>query len=501
MKRVYVLIAIVLVFIGIFLYNINNKKHVSVFISGILNGNLVPFEVNNEEIKKKGGILHLGSFALSEYNKIMEKGHRFLWLDNGDNLSGTPVAYYTQGRAIIGVINNLPITAMLIGNREFDFGKVNLFNIIKNTNYWIGSNILSLDGQSLPFLKKKVLKSGGKRILILGLTPSNTPQLTLKKNIEGLKFLDVKDMISKYNDDILRANIVFIITQFTNREVLMFKDLLSKYKNTYFFIIYNIYDKNDLRITKLSDYLYIVPHFGISRGEYLEKLDFDILKGKIANVKYNVLEIDPEKIIPDERLFKIVSDYQRKIDVFMNKKIGEAMVDLLVNNFFETAIGDMVCDVLKKISGADIALINSNGMRIGFKKGDITHKMLFQTFPFDNNWVLLELSGKSILKIIERPFEENLPIFQIAGIRIKVDKSKDLKITNIFMEDGSPFILNKKYKVVTNSFLSEGGDGYIEFLKGKRLKTGKLIRDVISKYIKDLFKIFYEKDNRIIIIQ
>jgi 5'-nucleotidase len=49
---------------------------------------------------------------------------------------------------------------------------------------------------------------------------------------------------------------------------------------------------------------------------------------------------------------------------------------------------------------------------------------------------------------------------------------------------GVPLDDEKTYRVTTNSFLAEGGDGYASLARGKRLREDPLISEVLTDHIR-----------------
>jgi len=107
-------------------------------------------------------------------------------------------------------------------------------------------------------------------------------------------------------------------------------------------------------------------------------------------------------------------------------------------------------------------------------------------FPFDNYTVLLELRGADIINIVEKSintkvntggylhFSNNIKITHNANKSIK-----QIKLNNKVIE------ANKTYRILTNSYLANGGDSYTEFLNGKKLSISqKFDREIVVDYIK-----------------
>jgi 5'-nucleotidase len=74
---------------------------------------------------------------------------------------------------------------------------------------------------------------------------------------------------------------------------------------------------------------------------------------------------------------------------------------------------------------------------------------------------------------------------QASGIQARYDLKRPIGERLVSLEiNGNPVDSEKTYTVTTNSFLTEGGDGYISLKKGKLVRTDPLLSEVVSDYVK-----------------
>ncbi len=116
-------------------------------------------------------------------------------------------------------------------------------------------------------------------------------------------------------------------------------------------------------------------------------------------------------------------------------------------------------------------------------KGEITKGNIFEVMPFDNEIVILTLSGQKLKESIDGMLKENKLISFNIFMNVKEKQAE-----NIIFYD-SPFDLTKTYKVVTTDYLAMGGDNCHFF--GKPISyetTGVKLRDAIINYCESLTK-------------
>ena len=134
---------------------------------------------------------------------------------------------------------------------------------------------------------------------------------------------------------------------------------------------------------------------------------------KNTNPKTNInnIEINPN-ILSDSSIVKFYLPFKKNLEEsLMNKPISysfdtykknDGELNSTLSNMFADATFEMSNERFKEISGnnIDIVLLNNGGIRSIISKGNISEKTAFELMPFENSIVVLELSGKSINKIL-----------------------------------------------------------------------------------------------------
>jgi len=188
----------------------------------------------------------------------------------------------------------------------------------------------------------------------------------------------------------------------------------------------------------------------------------------------------------------------------------------------ETNFGNFVADIMRRASGADLAIINGGTIRTSIKNGEIRVKDVYSVLPFDNYIVAIRLSGKQIVDALEHGvagIEDEEGWFpQVSGLSFKYSLSgkKGSRIKEIRVA-GQPLDLHKEYSVATNDFLAVGGDGYKAFaetvkssqtfsmiggtMQGEKVvysDSGRWLRDVVVEAIRRQQKIAPKREGRIV---
>lgn len=125
---------------------------------------------------------------------------------------------------------------------------------------------------------------------------------------------------------------------------------------------------------------------------------------------------------------------------------------------------------------------------------EITEGDLMRVFPFDSSIDIMDLEGKYIRKSLEKAAildrKNRYNFFQRSGFRVTYDMNKKeyerVVDVQVFHRDGQlrPLEDDKIYKLVTNSFIAKGGDGFTEIAENKKNhKVGPDARDTIKEFL------------------
>ncbi len=485
-----------------------------------------------------GGISYLAAKA----NELRREKPSLL-LAAGDMIQGNNWANFFQGESVIEWMNALRFDAMVVGNHEFDFGQKVLRKRISQAKFPVlGANV-----EGLSSLKPYVIKElQGVKIAIIGVTTEDTPITTHPKNVIGLKFLSPVDTVEKYIKELRgQSDVLIVLSHIGYSADRALAEKVSPVRNfsrsdaergsEQSGIISNGVKGIDVIVgghshtridapVRVGDAIIVQAW---EHGKALGVLDLTLEGGKIIRFKGHLEEIKPEKGKEDKETASLVEKYKKRVDAVLNKEIGTAEVDLDGENVRrkETNLGDLISDVMRSFSGADVALINGGGIRANIKKGTIRVKDVYSVLPFDNYIVAIKLTGKQIREALEHGVsgvedgEGRFP--QVSGITFEYSPSqKRGSRTKAIFVGGKPIEPDREYIVATNDFLAAGGDGYQSFVeaiqsskdlpvsvglvKGEKVvygDSGRWLRDELVKYIKEKKKIAPRVEGRTIEIQ
>lgn len=209
----------------------------------------------------------------------------------------------------------------------------------------------------------------------------------------------------------------------------------------------------------------------------------------VSNIEESHIIINKNTV--DSSIYKAIAPYKIAHDKKMTLVIAESE-EALVKADVESTLGNFFCDAVisetKILLGKDsnmlnVSVFNKGGLRNSLPKGNITVGNIFELMPFDNELVLLKLSGEQFNDMLNKIAEKGgIPVGGMTMV-LKQTKPTDIFINKI------PFDIHKDYWVVTSDYLANGGDSYTFFKNAlERKPLNILLRDVIINYCERITK-------------
>lgn len=201
--------------------------------------------------------------------------------------------------------------------------------------------------------------------------------------------------------------------------------------------------------------------------------------------KFTIITAD-ETVAEDPEVKKFVEKYGASINAKLSEVITRTPRE--IRRGAGSDLGRIVADAMLMVAHqktkrkVDLAISNTYGMRGDLPAGDITIANVFTIMPFENQLVLLELTGQQLLDgfdYVAKNFEESAG-FPLSNCIVRV---KDEKLVSVEI-GGVPIDPKKTYTLATSDYLYYGGDGY-HFSQGKNFRhVGISLRDAIIIYMR-----------------
>ncbi|WP_457289914.1 5'-nucleotidase C-terminal domain-containing protein [Pedobacter sp. UYP24] len=206
---------------------------------------------------------------------------------------------------------------------------------------------------------------------------------------------------------------------------------------------------------------------------------------KASRSEYNI----NNTLAVDSAIIKTYLPYKAQMEAEMSQIIGHSAVlmsknendknpESLISNFFADA---SMQQALKLDPAIDFAMPSTKGgIRVDIPAGGITLSQIFETMPFENEFLVYTLSGKDVQGLLNFiAFNNGEPV---AGLRMTIVNNK---AENVYIA-GKKFDPAKTYRVMTTDYIAGGGDKFEDFKQAiKKKSLGLKVRDALVNYVKE----------------
>lgn len=477
-------------------------------------------------------------YALVQKEREIYKNNLIL-LDNGDILQGQPTAYYynyidtVSPHLCAEMMNYMKYDAGNMGNHDVETGHRVFDRWIGECNFPVlGANIIDTATGKTHLEPYKVLERDGVKIVILGMITPAIPAWLSENLWQGLRFDDMEQTARKWMKIIREKENPDIVIGLFHAGQEAFR-MSGKYnenasltvaKNVPGFDIVLMGHDHARECKKVmnvaGDSVLIIDP--ASNGIVVSNVDVTVkLKdGKVQSKHIEGVLTPTEGYGISEAFIKEFTPQYNEVEQFVSKKIGTFTEDISTRPayFGPSAFIDFIHSLQLDITGADISFTAPLSFDAEIKKGDIHVSDMFNLYKYENMLYVMELSGKEVKDVLEASYymwtnqmkspddhllwlkkkrregAEDRASFQnfsfnfdsAAGIIYTVDvtKPKGEKVTIISMADGTPFSMDKIYKVALNSYRGNGGGELLT--KGAGIPQNDLKDRIIFSTDKDL---------------
>ncbi|HBS7370498.1 TPA: bifunctional metallophosphatase/5'-nucleotidase, partial [Klebsiella pneumoniae] len=193
---------------------------------------------------------------------------------------------------------------------------------------------------------------------------------------------------------------------------------------------------------------------------------------------------------PDPQTKQVIDGWNKQLDQLVQQVITQSPVELTRAYGISSPLGNLAADALLLAAGrsTQMALTNSGGIRNEIPAGAVSMGAVISTFPFPNELVTMDLTGKQLRSLMEHGAGLSNGVLQVSrGLEMKYDSSKPVgQRVVLFRLNGKPIDDTTVYHIATNSFLADGGDGFVAFTEGQARNTsgGYYVSNAVVDYFK-----------------
>ena len=447
----------------------------------------------------------------------------------GDLIGASPLtSAYFLDEPTIEAMNLMGLNLASVGNHEFDKGSAELLRMQRGgcEKYtmrvpcrlerfagarfqYLAANTFRADGSTI-FPPSAIRRFGPIKIGFIGMTLKQTSNLVTPSGVAGLRFADEAATANALVPRLRAAGadtVVLLIHQGGKvPESYHLRDCDGLSGD-----ILPILDKLDPAIaTVVSGHTHHAYACEIERGGAKRLLTS---AGKYGYFVSDLrLDFDPRthrllaqhaRNVPamrqgsgDPAIVALVARYTEAVAPVANRVIGRLTAAAKKSDQeSESPAADLVADSMLAATrnDAQLALVNSTGIRVDLPGGDVRYKDAFAMMPFGNNLVVLTLTGAQLKTVLEQqyavPLRPKATLLAVlapsAGFTYAVDlRAPEGQRVSDMRLAGTAIDAAKSYRLVVNNYLAAGGDGLSGFTAGTNVTdTGIIDLDALVDWI------------------
>jgi len=494
--------------------------HVQLLAFNDFHGNLEPPPGNvrlSDGTVPAGG----GAWLAAHVARLRAEEPDTLVVAAGDLVGASPLASaLSHDEPTITLMDALGLDVSSVGNHEFDDGAEELLRLQRGgcrpddatckahgfagaRFTYLAANVFDRSGKTLfpPTVLKKV---GGATIGFVGVVLRETPTVVTPTGVAGLSFGDEADVVNAAVPKLREAGadaIVVLIHQggaqspgsppgecrgFSGPLV----GLAQRFRGV------------DVIVSGHQHQAYVCPDLGgalaTSAGAYGRfltriELDLDPVEHRVLSRKATQIPVTHD-IAPDARGKAIVDRAVADSAPLASRRVGRlaARLSRSPNEAGESMLGDTVADAhlaATRKTGAAIALTNPGGLRADLPAGDVTYAQAFAAQPFGNTLVTFSLTGAQLLAALEQQWLGSRPRILQPSTNLTYSWSGAAPpgskvLPGTLKVDGRLIAPDTRIRVTMNSFLADGGDGFLVFPEGTDRVGGPPDLEALIEYLR-----------------
>lgn len=471
---------------------------------------------NNADVvitRQLGGVAALGGML----NEMRADDPHLLFVGVGDLIGGAPpISAMWADEPSIEAMNLLGMDVSVVDNHELDEGKAEFLRQIQGGCEsprsekacqlraefggaqfpYIAANLFDSDSGTL-LVKPYVIKTvRGVKLAFVGAQVEDLSLLVSASSLAGIAVTDEADAINAFIPELKQQGVdivVAVVHQGGNTVDAFDQPDCTTLEGEIVDIAERLDPAVDLLLSAHTHQAYLckVGDLPVTQGGSYGRmvsqitLVFDPQQQTVVDVSARNILVDPQKYTPDARLLALLHEVEARSEAVLARpiaRIGVTQVSRVANAAGESAMGDLVADAQLFATaplGAQIALMNTGGIRSELVLADnqtkVTYAQVASVHPFKGTLQLLTLTGAQIKALLEQQWQSDgegsfkpLQISHSLSYQWNPALPRGERVlANSIKLNGEMIQPNANYRISVNSFLADGGDGFLVLTQGK----------------------------------
>ena len=480
-------------------------------------GNLEPPTGSVGKIK---GIDSGGAEFLATHLKTLRQNHQHsITVSAGDLFGASPLlSAMFREEPTIESMNLMHLDINAVGNHEFDKGWHELLRVAEGDDHFAGADfaflaanvVVNATGKTL-FPAYQIRQFGSVKVAFVGLVLQGVDLLVTADAIAGLTFLPEADAVNTLIPELEQKGVhtVVVMIHEGGYPAGDFNECRG-ISGPIVEIAQRLHDNVAVILSGHTHHAYNcrignkLVTSAASNGRLVTDVSLVVDAEKNTAISARADNVIVTRTVPkDMAQTELISHYKNIAAPVANRVIGHVTEDITkaANNAGESLLGRMLADAHYEAAGvADISFINPGGIRTDITypsskanegEGNVTFGEAYAVQPFGNRLITMTLTGAQIIDALEQQFAgcgfDQTRILQVSQSFHYAYRANGLACHKVEPESvmikQEKLIPQKSYRVVVNSFIAEGGDGFSVFKNGSERSIGSLDIDALQNYL------------------
>jgi 2',3'-cyclic-nucleotide 2'-phosphodiesterase/3'-nucleotidase len=351
--------------------------------------------VEHNPANKELGINRLAGYFK---NKLTENPNS-VFLSSGDMWQGSADSNITRGRLVVDAMNQMNFSAMAIGNHEFDWTDEYLFlNQARSDFPLLGINIMDKETNlRAAFADASIMiERSGIQIGIIGTIGASLESTILTSAVAPYDFVPYTNLVKDESQRLknLGADLIVLINHDGTVEsgVMPYVDAVFN-GHTHRREVFHVGGKpvyQGLAYGQAISHVRFVFNTANMIPNFIQNQSGVYTYDSLISSNQFPLEDAAMKVLYDDYLVNEINDVKNEIigeadGAFSRQQLGKLAVDEMLR-FGQTMKQDVVA-----------SFHNTGGVRSTIDNGPVTYGELYKAFPFDNELMIVEVTGSELL--------------------------------------------------------------------------------------------------------
>lgn len=449
-----------------------------------------------DDLEMIGGVAEMTTLI----NTLRASEPNVFLFDSGDIFTGS-LAKLTQGALAFELMISMGYDAMAIGNHEFEYGAEILAWEKNRASFPVLGANLFYKGTEHPFAPPHaVIERGGIRIGVIGIMGQDAATAIIPSYIAPLDVMRPADTVRRSVEELRDEVDLIVVLTHQGKTAPMQTDAESDPRLQrdidadialagavegidVLFAGHADAGTPEPVVNEKTGTLIMQTYGQATHLGYLQ-LTLDGATGEVEAYDGKLIPVDASRWKPDPVVLAKLEKYRKAYPELITR-VGRTEARMNRRYIEESDVGNLFSDILRQVTGAQVALIHGGSLRKDLPGGDVTLADILDTYPFVDEIVVLEMTGAQLQSALTQSLTLERGLLQVSGIEVVYDMTQPERQRLVSVSrDGRLVKPDDRLSVAVTGFLAEGGDLYDAFPEAKTLRTLGKFSDAVVDYFR-----------------